>query len=104
MALIHTFMAQVRHREDYRQKLAQADAGWRQLLAADVASSPHNPSVPPELIASLVMALFQGFTHQLLVNPTAFDRPAMLRLLVQLLRPLFENSAPTGEVDLGETP
>jgi AcrR family transcriptional regulator len=88
-ALIHTFMAQVRHREDYRKKLAAANAGWRQHLAADVAAAGPAPAAPPAVVASIVMALFQGLSGQLAVDPEAFDRTAMLETCLRILTPLF---------------
>jgi AcrR family transcriptional regulator len=95
LALIHTFMAQVRHREDYRHKLAEANAGWRCHLAGDIASSlPAPHAVPPAVLASVVMALFQGLGGQLAVDPGAFDRAAMLETCVRLLAPLFGQAPP----------
>jgi AcrR family transcriptional regulator len=89
-ALVHTFMAQVRHRGDYRKKLAAANADWRDHLAGDIASSlPAGHPVPPAVLASVVMALFQGLGGQLAVDPDAFDRAAMLDTCFRLLAPLF---------------
>ncbi len=94
-ALVHTFMAQVRHREDYRRKLAAANAGWRAHLAADIAASAPAPHpVPPAVLASIVMALFQGLGGQLAVDPAAFDRTAMVGACLRLLAPLFGQPAP----------
>jgi AcrR family transcriptional regulator len=86
--LVHTFMAQVQHRPDYKAKLAAANAGWRQMLAADLAAGPPGP-VPPAVAASVVMALFQGLGGQLAVDPGAFDRTAMLHACLLILAPLF---------------
>ena len=90
-SLIHTFMAQVRHREDYRAKLAAANAGWRQHVAADITASAGGtpPPVPPEATASIVMALFQGLGGQLAVDPQAFDRAAVAQACVTMLAPLL---------------
>jgi AcrR family transcriptional regulator len=94
-ALVHTFMAQVRHRDDYRQKLAAANAGWRDHLTTDFASSLPTPhAVPPAVLASIVMALFQGLGGQLAVDPDAFDRGAMLETCLRLLAPLFGQAPP----------
>jgi AcrR family transcriptional regulator len=94
-ALIHTFMAQVRHREDYRQKLAAANAGWREHLTSDIASSLPTPhAIPPSVLASVVMALFQGLGGQLAVDPAAVDRGAMLETCLRLLAPLFGQAPP----------
>ena len=91
LSLVHTFMAQVRHRDDYRQKLAAANAGWREHLATDIAASAGpNPTVDPTVGASIVMALFQGLGGQLAVDPNAFDREAVARTCLKILTPLFE--------------
>lgn len=85
--LAHAFLAQVRHRPDFRAKLAQVNAGWRAHVAADVAAcGVANPAV----VASVIMALFQGLTEQLTVDPDAFDRPAVAELCLRLLGTLFE--------------
>ncbi|MFY7954178.1 MAG: TetR/AcrR family transcriptional regulator [Armatimonadaceae bacterium] len=90
-SLIHTFMAQVRHREDYRRKLAAANAGWRQHIAADISASAGVAPlpVPPAAVASIVMALFQGLGGQLAVDPEAFDRAAVADACLRLLAPLL---------------
>ncbi len=87
-ALVHTFMAQVRHRDDYRRKLALANAGWRAHLAADIAASAGpTPPAPPPVVASIMMALFQGLSGQLAVDPEAFDRAAVTRTVLHMLTP-----------------
>jgi AcrR family transcriptional regulator len=90
-SLVHTFMAQVRHRDDYRRKLAAANAGWRQHVAADVAVSAGDAPlpVPAAVTASIMMALFQGLGGQLAVDPDAFDRPAVAAACLRLLAPLL---------------
>jgi AcrR family transcriptional regulator len=98
LSLVHTFMAQVRHREDYRRKLAAANAGWRQHVAADIAASAADapPPVPPAAAASIIMALFQGLGGQLAVDPDAFDRAAVADACLRLLAPLLGAPLPDG--------
>lgn len=91
--LVHTFMAQVSHRPDYKTKLATANQGWRDHVAADVPPGP----VPPAVAASLVMALFQGLGGQLAVDPQAFDRTEMLKACLQIMAPLFGPPPGDGE-------
>lgn len=86
--LIHTFMAQIEHRPDYKAKLAAANAGWRGHLADDLTAGPPGP-VPSAVAASVVMALFQGLGSQLAVDPEAFDRDEMLKACRLVLAPLF---------------
>jgi AcrR family transcriptional regulator len=94
-ALVCTFMAQVRHRDDYREKLAATFAGWRGFLTADIASSvPADAPVRPEVLASVVMALFQGLGGQLAVDPDAFDRTEMAAACLKLLAPMFGRAQP----------
>lgn len=93
LSLVHTFMAQVRHREDYRRKLAAANAGWRQHVAADIAASAGDAPlpVPPAAAASILMALFQGLGGQLAVDPDAFDKQAVADAVLRILAPLLGN-------------
>jgi AcrR family transcriptional regulator len=93
LSLVHTFMAQVRHREDYRRKLAAANAGWRQHVAADIAASAGDTPlpVPPAVTASIMMALFQGLGGQLAVDPDAFDKQAVADACLLILAPLLGN-------------
>lgn len=92
--LVHTFMAQAAHRPDYRAKLAEANAGWRAHIAADVtAARPRHPH-PPAAVASVVMAVFQGLGDQLAVDPAAFDRAAVLAVCVAALSPFLAPDSP----------
>jgi len=86
--LAHAFLAQVRHRPDFKAKLAGVNTGWRAHIAADVAAS--GIAAPPTAVASIIMALFQGLTEQLAVDPDAFDRPAVAELCLRMLGTLFE--------------
>jgi AcrR family transcriptional regulator len=89
LSLIHTFHAQAAFRDDVRTKLAETNAGWRQMLAADYAASVPDPKVPPPVAATIVMALLQGLGGQLAVDPNAFDRDRVRAAVLQLLAPLF---------------
>jgi AcrR family transcriptional regulator len=90
-SLLYTFLAQMGHREDYRNKLSEMYRGCRGLIAADVAHSvPTSPAIPPEIAAGLFQALLHGLTVQLLVDPEAFDRQAMYDACVQLFAPVFQ--------------
>ncbi len=89
-SLLHTFLAQIHYRDDYRAKLAERNEQWRSFMAADFADSPASSSSDPRLLASIVMALVQGLIQQLAVDPHAFDRKLMLETLVRMLAPFFE--------------
>jgi AcrR family transcriptional regulator len=89
-SLLHTFLAQIHYRDDYRAKLAERNGQWRAHLATDFAANRLGPPVvPPPVLASIVMALVQWLAQQLAVNPDAFDRRQMSAALRTMLAPLF---------------
>jgi AcrR family transcriptional regulator len=99
-ALQHTFLAQIAHREDFRQKLASQYAEWRNGMAAhwQVTAKPSAPvanKVSGKTVSSFVQALVHGLNVQLAADPGAFDRAEMLELCVGVLAPLF--TTPAGE-------
>lgn len=89
LSVVYTFLAQLHHRPDFRAKLAEADASWRGHIAADVTASVPRPRHSPEVVASIIMALFQGLGNQLAVNPQAFDPALMANAVLQAVEPLL---------------
>ncbi|HSQ54692.1 MAG TPA: TetR/AcrR family transcriptional regulator [Gemmata sp.] len=95
-SLLCTFLAQMGYRQDYRDKLAELYRGWREHIAADIASSVPEPrTVSPQVGASLAQAIIQGLEIQLMIDPDAFDRTEMLAACRQLLAPVFAKEATT---------
>jgi AcrR family transcriptional regulator len=89
-SLLYTFLAQMGHRDDYRNKLSEMYRVWRNHIAADLAESVAEPRpVPPLIAASLLQALVHGLTVQLMVDPEAFDRQAMFDACIRLFAPVF---------------
>lgn len=93
-ALQYTFLAQIAHRADFRERLASLYAEWRQGMAAhwQVTAKPAAGwanNVSGQTVASFVQALMHGLTVQLAADPKAFDRTEMLELCVGVLVPLF---------------
>ena len=89
-SLLYTFLAQMGHREDYRDRLSKLYRDWRGFIAADVAGSVPAPHpVPPPVVASLIQATLHGLGMQLAVDPAAFDRGEMLAACLRLFAPLF---------------
>jgi len=92
--LQYTFLAQIAHRADFRERLASLYAEWRQGMAAhwQVTAKPVPAlakNVSGQTVASFVQALMHGLTVQLAADPHAFDRAEMLELCVGVLAPLF---------------
>jgi AcrR family transcriptional regulator len=93
-ALQYTFLAQIAHRDDFREKLASVYAEWRDGIASHwkdgdkpaVAATKH---ISGRTVSSFVQALVHGLTVQLAADPDAFDRTEMLELCLSVLAPLF---------------
>lgn len=88
--LLYTFLAQMGHREDYRNRLSEMFRARKNMIASDFEQSvaaPHRFS--PQLVAGLLQAMIHGLSVQLLVDPAAFDRQAMFEACIQLIAPLF---------------
>jgi AcrR family transcriptional regulator len=87
--LQYTFLSQIAHREDFREKLAGLYRFWRQEMAAGVAQEfptrPSGVSVPSLAFASLVQALLHGLAMQRAADPEAFEGRQMLALCLDVL-------------------
>jgi AcrR family transcriptional regulator len=100
-ALMYTFLAQIAHREDFRQKLAEVFATWRDGIAGHLGESGKSRGRPTnhvagQTVSAFVQALVHGLSVQLAADAKAFDRGEMLRLCVNVLAPLFTTPPPMG--------
>jgi AcrR family transcriptional regulator len=96
-SLLYTFLAQMGHREDYRNRLSEMSRARQGMIATDFAQSVLEPRmVSPDIAAMLIQALVHGLTVMLMVDPAAFDRQKMYEVCIQLFAPLFNR---TGETD-----
>jgi AcrR family transcriptional regulator len=84
-ALQYTFLAQMSHRADFRQRLATLYEGWRSHFTRELTDAPPGRPVPARAFASLVQALLHGLVMQLAADPKAFDRQEMLELCLTVL-------------------
>jgi AcrR family transcriptional regulator len=100
-SLLFTFLAQMGHTAEYRERLAEWYREWRSFLATDIAGSVPEPRpASPRVLAALLQALFHGLDVQLTMDPEAFDRQEMLAVCLRFLAPLFNRPA---EPDPGHT-
>jgi AcrR family transcriptional regulator len=87
--LQYTFLSQIAHRADYRERLALLYEMWRNSMAqgleADQLREPRLRTMPPRLMASLVQAILHGLSTQLAADPEAFDREEMVALCLDML-------------------
>lgn len=101
-SLLYTFLAQMNHRPDYRDRLSTLYREWRDHLAGAIAGSVAEPRpTSPRVAASLIQALFHGLGMQLAVDPNAFDRGEMLAACLRLMGPLFRQEPLTLEFSGG---
>lgn len=94
-SLQYTFLSQIGHREDFRQRLASLYAEWREHLAGDVGPelSCRGKPVSPKTFATLVQAILHGLAMQRAADPDAYDRQEMLDLCLDMLEGYLTRSA-----------
>jgi AcrR family transcriptional regulator len=87
--LQYTFLAQIGHREDFRQRLATLYGEWRsnmaQGLEKDLARRSGAKRVSPRALATLIQAILHGLAMQAAADPKAFDRHEMLSLCLEFI-------------------
>src|SRR5580704_14182994 len=95
--LQYTFLSQIGHREDFRQRLATLYEEWRSNLAKglalDMARAPGHSSVSPRALATLIQAILHGLAVQAAADPQAFDREEMANLCKEILNSFLGVSA-----------
>ncbi len=87
-SLQYTFLSQIGHRDDFREKLAGLYAEWRDHMAQDVAVDLERrpgKKASPRTFATLVQAILHGLAIQRAADPDAYDRQEMLDLCLDLL-------------------
>lgn len=87
-ALQYTFLSQVGHRDDFRQRLAQLYEIWREHTANDLKAdvpSADKPVVSPRTLSSFVQAILHGLAIQRVADPASYDRQEMLTLCLHVL-------------------
>jgi AcrR family transcriptional regulator len=88
-AIQYTFLAQMGHRDDLRDRLAALYEEWRQHLAADLepelARRNGRHTTSARTLASFIQAVLHGLAMQRAADPDAYDRQEMLELFLHLL-------------------
>ena len=86
--LQYTFLSQIGHREDFRQRLANLYEEWRDYMARDLAGDLERRAgkkASPRAVATLVQAVLHGLFTQRDADPDAYDRQEMLDLFLDML-------------------
>lgn len=102
-ALQHTFLSQISHRADYRERLANLYEEWRQRGAADVekqlAQRPAVRTVSPRTLATVVQALLHGLAVQKAADPQALNTDEIVHLCLGMLGTYLWVSDPSSRLD-----
>jgi AcrR family transcriptional regulator len=89
-ALQYTFLSQISHRADFRERLAGLYEHWRQRgaehLAQDLQKHPPVRPVSPRAVSTLVQAILHGLAMQTAADPGAVDAPEVMELCIDLLK------------------
>jgi AcrR family transcriptional regulator len=97
-ALQHTFLSQIGHRDDFRRRLASLYEDWRSrsttALKRDLRKHPGLRKVAPNVLATLVQAIFHGLAVQRAADPDAVQTRAVVNLCLDMLSTYLWVSAP----------
>jgi AcrR family transcriptional regulator len=97
-ALQYTFLSQISHRPDFRERLAGLYEHWRQRgaehLAQDLQSRPAVRPVSPRVLSTLVQAILHGLAMQTAADPAAVDADAVIEMCIDLLRTYLWHAQP----------
>ena len=87
--LQYTFLSQIGHREDFRNRLAGLYDQWRSAMAAglaeDMRKKPTAHTVSPKALATLVQAILHGLAMQRAADPAAFDPEEQFELCLDMI-------------------
>jgi AcrR family transcriptional regulator len=88
-SLQYTFLSQIGHREDFRQRLANLYEEWRGAITQDcqaaLARQPDAGGVSARTLATLIQAILHGLAMQRDADPDSYDPKEMLKLCLDLL-------------------
>ena len=88
-ALQYTFLSQISHRDDFRDKLAGLYEEWRHQGAKDVRRQlkkrPAVRKVSPRALSTLVQAMLHGLAMQKAADPEAIHTREMVHLCLDML-------------------
>jgi len=88
-SLQYTFLSQIAHRDDFRQRLADLYQEWRGKIAEDIEPARARTGAPrrasARTVATLIQSILHGLAIQRAADPHSYDRQEMLELCLDLL-------------------
>lgn len=89
-ALQYSFLAQMRHRDDFRERLAALYEEWRTRMTDDwKAALPRASRADRRARATVFQAILHGLTQQFEVDPAAFNIAAVRRVCNRVMNELI---------------
>jgi AcrR family transcriptional regulator len=94
--LQYTFLSQLGHCEEYRERLATLYEEWRSHMALGLAGETGGKKRRPSMraVSTLIQAIIHGLVMQLAADPNAFDREEMFHLCIDVLGSYLELPTP----------
>jgi len=96
--LQYTFLSQISHRADFRERLAGLYEHWRtsgaEHLTQDLRARPGARKVSPRAVSTLVQAMLHGLAMQTAADPTAVNAPEIIALCLDMLETYLWQAAP----------
>jgi AcrR family transcriptional regulator len=93
-ALQYTFLSQISHRDDFRQRLADLYEGWRVAVTRDMANEIPDPK-QARVFAILFQALIHGLSVQREAAADAYDPRMIAHACVHMLSLILPQPQPT---------
>lgn len=96
-ALQYTFLSQISHRADFRERLASLYEHWRGRLTAhlerDLGSKVQKP-IPWRALATLIQAIIHGLVIQASADPQSVNAEEMIELVLDVLETYLHSPKP----------
>jgi AcrR family transcriptional regulator len=100
-ALQYTFLSQISHRADFRERLAGLYEHWRQRgaehLERELREHPPARPISPRMVSTLVQAILHGLAMQTAADADAIDAGATIEMTIDMLRTYLWDDTPKRE-------
>jgi AcrR family transcriptional regulator len=95
--LQYTFLSQVRHRQDYRERLAGLYEEWRGHIASDLHHEAPKGGASARTLSTFIQALLHGLAIQRVADPESYDREEMLQATLAMLTSYLGHGSRNGK-------
>lgn len=97
-SLQYTFLSQISHREDFRQRLADLYERWRlrmiEHLELEISRRSGRKKICPRTLATVLQAILHGLVIQTAADPRAFDADKVVAMCLEMLNQYLGEAEP----------